>query len=60
MPTTTNTRNRPRAVTGFLLETFERLHRSGVIAAEQRAGSESYAELEEVASRLLQSIPGEG
>lgn len=39
---------------------FEKLHRSGLIAAEQRAGSESYGELERSARELLDSLPGEG
>lgn len=39
---------------------LERLHRSGLIAAEQRAGSESYTELERVARELLENIPDGG
>lgn len=39
---------------------FEKLHRSGLIAAEQRAGKESYSELERTARELLESMPGEG
>lgn len=39
---------------------FEKLHRSGLIAAEQRAGKESYNELERVIRELLESMPGEG
>lgn len=36
---------------------FERLHRSGLIAAEQRAGKGSYTELERTARELLESMP---
>lgn len=39
---------------------FERLHRSGLIAAEQRAGKESYPELERASRRLLDNMPDGG
>lgn len=39
---------------------FEKLHRSGLVATEQRAGSESYVELEKATRELLEDTPGEG
>ncbi|MDX1421390.1 MAG: hypothetical protein R3181_15600 [Rubricoccaceae bacterium] len=36
---------------------FRRVHRSGLIAAKQRAASEHYDDVEDAADRLLQQIP---
>jgi hypothetical protein len=38
---------------------FRRLHRSALIAAKQRAGSEDYDEVQRAAGRLLEMLPGE-
>jgi hypothetical protein len=38
---------------------FRRLHRSALIAAKQRAGSEDYDEVQRGADRLLDELPGE-
>lgn len=39
---------------------FEKLHRSGLIAAEQRAGKEGYTELERAIRELLDGMPDAG
>lgn len=36
---------------------FRRVHRSGLIAAKQRAGSEHYGSVEEAADDLLERVP---
>ena len=36
---------------------FHRVHRSGLVAAKQRAGEWDYADVEEAADRLLQDVP---
>jgi hypothetical protein len=38
---------------------FKKLHRSALIAAKQRAGSEDYGEVQRAADRLLRTLPGE-
>lgn len=38
---------------------FRELHRSALIAAKQRAGSENYDEVQRAADALLQKLPGE-
>jgi hypothetical protein len=38
---------------------FGKLHRSALIAAKQRAGSEGYDEVQRGADRLLEKLPGE-
>ncbi len=38
---------------------FKKLHRSALIAAKQRAGSEDYDEVQRAADRLLEKLPGE-
>jgi len=38
---------------------FRKLHRSALIAAKQRAGSEDYNEVQRAADRLLEKLPGE-
>ena len=38
---------------------FRKLHRSALIAAKQRAGSEDYDEVLRAAARLLEKLPGE-
>jgi hypothetical protein len=37
---------------------FRRLHRSALIAAKQRAGSEDYNEVQSAADKLLEKLPG--
>ncbi|PAP75283.1 hypothetical protein [Rubrivirga marina] len=36
---------------------FRRVHRSGLVAAKQRAGEWDYADVEEAADALLQDVP---
>ena len=38
---------------------FNELHRSALVAAKQRAGSEDYNEIQSAADRLLEELPGE-
>jgi hypothetical protein len=38
---------------------FNKLHRSALIAAKQRAGSEDYNDVQSAADRLLEKLPGE-
>jgi hypothetical protein len=38
---------------------FRTLHRSALIAAKQRAGSEDYNDVQSAADRLLEELPGE-
>jgi hypothetical protein len=38
---------------------FQKLHRSALIAAKQRAGSEDYNDVQSAADRLLEKLPGE-
>jgi hypothetical protein len=38
---------------------FSKLHRSALVAAKQRAGSEDYKEVQSAADRLLEELPGE-
>jgi hypothetical protein len=38
---------------------FSKVHRSALIAAKQRAGSEDYNEVESAADKLLEKLPGE-
>jgi hypothetical protein len=38
---------------------FRKLHRSALIAAKQRAGSEDYNDVQSAAHRLLEMLPGE-
>ena len=38
---------------------FRMLHRSALIAATQRAGSEDYNDVQSAADRLLEMLPGE-
>ncbi len=38
---------------------FRKLHRSALVAAKQRAGSEDYNEIQRAAERLLEKLPGE-
>jgi hypothetical protein len=38
---------------------FRKLHRSALIAAKQRAGSEDYDEVQRAADKLLEKLPGE-
>jgi hypothetical protein len=38
---------------------FRKLHRSALIAAKQRAGSEDYSKVQSAADRLLEKLPGE-
>jgi hypothetical protein len=38
---------------------FKKLHRSALVAAKQRAGSEDYNEVQRAADRLLEMLPGE-
>jgi hypothetical protein len=38
---------------------FKKLHRSALVAAKQRAGSEDYEEVQSAADRLLEELPGE-
>jgi len=44
---------------GFLYGDFRRLHRSGIIAAKQRAAQNDHDEIEQAADRLLQKIDQE-
>jgi hypothetical protein len=37
---------------------FRKLHRSALIAAKQRAGSEDYDEVQSAADKLLEKLPG--
>jgi hypothetical protein len=37
---------------------FRKLHRSALIAAKQRAGSEDYNEVQRAADKLLEKMPG--
>lgn len=48
-----NTKKRYR----FPFGDFERLHRSALVAAEQRAGGQHYSEVERAARELLESMP---
>ncbi len=41
------------------LEGFKKLHRSALVAAKQRAGSEDYNDVQSAADRLLEMLPGE-
>lgn len=41
---------------GFPIGDFQRLHRSGLIAAKQRAAQNDYAEVEKAADELLQML----
>lgn len=43
----------------FPLGDFRKLHRSALVAAKQRAGSEDYNEVQSAADRLLEMLPGE-
>jgi hypothetical protein len=43
----------------FPLGDFRKLHRSALIAAKQRAGSEDYSKVQSAADRLLEKLPGE-
>jgi hypothetical protein len=43
----------------FPLGDFRKLHRSDLIAAKQRAGSEDYNEVQSAADTLLEKLPGE-
>ena len=38
---------------------FRKLHRSALTAAEQRAGSEGYDEVQRATDELLEKLPGE-
>jgi hypothetical protein len=38
---------------------FKKLHRSALIAAKQRSGSEDYDEVQKAADRLLEALSGE-
>jgi hypothetical protein len=38
---------------------FKKLHRSALVAAKQRAGSEDYEEVQSAADRLLEELPSE-
>jgi hypothetical protein len=38
---------------------FRKLHRSALIAAKQRAGSEDYSDVQNATDRLLEKLPGE-
>ena len=38
---------------------FSKLHRSALIAAKERAGSEDYTDVQSSADRLLEKLPGE-
>ena len=38
---------------------FSKLHRSALVAAKQRAGSEDYDDVQSAADRLLEELPGE-
>jgi hypothetical protein len=38
---------------------FRKLHRSALVAAKQRAGSEDYNDVQSAADRLLEGLPGE-
>jgi len=38
---------------------FRKLHRSALIAAKQRAGSEDYNDVESAADGLMEKLPGE-
>jgi hypothetical protein len=38
---------------------FKKLHRSALVAAKQRAGSEDYNDVQSAADRLLEMLPGE-
>jgi hypothetical protein len=38
---------------------FRKLHRSALIAAKQRAGSEDYNDVQSAADRVLEMLPGE-
>ena len=41
------------------LEDFKKLHRSALVAAKKRAGSEDYNDVQSGADRLLEMLPGE-
>ena len=43
----------------FSFGDFRKLHRSALIAAKQRAGSEDYDEVQRAADSLLEMLPGE-
>jgi hypothetical protein len=43
----------------FPLGDFKKLHRSALVAAKQRAGSEDYNDVQSAADRLLEILPGE-
>ena len=43
----------------FPLGDFKKLHRSALVAAKQRAGSEDYNDVQSAADRLLEMLPGE-
>ena len=43
----------------FPLEDFKKLHRSALVAAKQRAGSEDYNDVQSAADSLLEMLPGE-
>ena len=43
----------------FPLGDSKKLHRSALVAAKQRAGSEDYNDVQSAADRLLEMLPGE-
>jgi hypothetical protein len=43
----------------FPVGDFRKLHRSALVAAKQRAGSEDYNDVQSAADRLLEGLPGE-
>ena len=43
----------------FSFGDFRKLHRSALVAAKQRAGSEDYNDVQSAADRLLEELPGE-
>jgi hypothetical protein len=43
----------------FSFGDFRKLHRSALVAAKQRAGSEDYNDVQSGADRLLEELPGE-
>lgn len=55
----TNEDDNTKARYKFPYGDFSRVHRSGLIAAKQRAGSEHYSEIEQAASQLLEDVPAE-
>ena len=55
----TEARKEPKSRYKFPFGDFRKLHRSALIAAKQRAGSEDYSKVQSAADSLLEKLPGE-